>query len=536
MNRFWTVPLLAAFFCLCVSAGVLSAADEDDSAYAASGDTLSGGIQDLIRASRAHYLEGSRFVKVGDSEKAREFFDRAVDMLLQSDWDIPSTPDLNRYFQELVQKIQEDESRYLFAPQDAAEEMETAVVDELSDLDLVPVTIDPSLQHELAAELADTKYEIPITMNEMVAESLDYWLNRGRKYFADGLVRSGQYRPMIERIFREESIPLDLMYLAQVESLFKPNALSKAKAKGIWQFGKGTAVRYGLKVTRDVDERSDPEKSTRAAARYLSDLYGMFNDWNLVLAAYNWGEGRVQRLIDSTGLSDFWQLVDLRRKIPKETKNHVPLIQASVILGRNPEKFGLPTDLAPPLRYAEVSISKPIDLRAAAKVLSTSFEELKRLNPALRGSTTPANYPNFQLKVPADSDPNSHDQLASLPAAKVTLPKEFDSRYKVRRGDTLSSIAARYRVSVSELERANNISARKTLSVGKWIQVPTRAAGKSSVSRANAAKGTTIKAKSGKTASSKTISAKSKSRSKAQSTSEKSKSKPKSASTQIAAR
>ena len=161
--------------------------------------------------------------------------------------------------------------------------------------------------------------------------------------------------------------------LAQVESLFKPHAVSRAQAKGIWQFGKGTAIRYGLKVTRDVDERSDPEKSTRAAARYLNDLFAMFKDWNLVLAAYNWGEGKVQRLIKSTGLSDFWQLVDLRRKLPAETKNHVPLIQASVILGRNPEYFGLPTELDPPLKYAEVSVSKPIDLRAAAKVLAVVF-------------------------------------------------------------------------------------------------------------------------------------------------------------------
>ena len=189
------------------------------------------------------HVEGSGLIKAGESDKARESYNRAVDLLLQSDWDVASTPVLSRFFQDLIQRIQEDESRYLTVPCDTKdqEEIESAVVDELDHLDLVPATMDPSLQNTLTADLSQTKYEIPITMNEMVEKSLDYWLNGGRKYFVDGLLRSGQYRPIIEKVFREESIPLDLMYLAQVESLFKPHAVSKAKAKGIWQFEK----RYG---------------------------------------------------------------------------------------------------------------------------------------------------------------------------------------------------------------------------------------------------------------------------------------------------
>jgi membrane-bound lytic murein transglycosylase D len=451
-------------------------------------------IQDLMQVSRLKYMEGSSFLKAGDTDKARESFNKAVDLLLQSDWDIPSTPTLGHYFQELVQKIQEDESRYLTAPGDVTEEIETAVVDELDQLDLAPALIDPTIQ-ALENEIAGTSYEIPITVNEMVAKSLDYWLKGGRKYFVDGLVRSGQYRPMIERVFREESIPIDLMYLAQVESLFKTHAVSKAKAKGIWQFEKATAIRYGLKVTKDVDERSDPEKSTRAAARYLNDLFIMFKDWNLALAAYNWGEGKVQRLINSTGMNDFWKLVDLRRRLPEETKNHVPLIQASVILGRNPEKFGLPTELAPPLKYSEVSVSRPIDLRAAARVLSTSIDELKKLNPALRGLTTPANYPNFQLKVPADTDPKIHRELASLPTAKIVVHEAKNAKYKVKAGDTLSRIAAKHHVSVSELERANSISSKKKLKAGTFIQIPARGISGSTESVAKNSKGHLLSAK-----------------------------------------
>jgi membrane-bound lytic murein transglycosylase D len=448
------------------------AATAMEASYLPSQPGIPANILDLMNASRAKYLEGSNLIKSGESDKAQEAFNKAVDLILQSNWDVPSTSVLNQFFQDLIRRIQQDESSYLLAPFESDEEVESAEIEGLGDLEFISAAIDPELRNALVADLAKTQYEIPITINGMVLKSLDFWLNRNRKVFEAGLVRSGQYRPMIEKVFREESIPLDIMYLAQVESLFRPQALSKAKAKGIWQFGKGTAVRYGLKVTRDVDERSDPEKSTRAAARYLNDLYDMFKDWNLVLAAYNWGEGKVQRLVDSTGLKDFWQLVDLRRRLPEETKNHVPLIQASVILGRNPEKYGLTTQLDPPLQYTEVSVSKPIDLRAAAKLLSTSIDELKKLNPALRGITTPANYPNFQLKVPIDSAPEIQEKLASLPTAKIRIPQEGSCSHKIRPGETLSGIARKHNIKVDDLRKANGLSAKKSLKAGVRLTLP----------------------------------------------------------------
>ena len=516
MNRSWPLRLVLASLWLCLSAAIaagqvpsavpaaISAAvhdkpASDHSIYSPDGSSIPADMLNLMQASRSKYLEGSNLIRAGDADSAREAFDEAVDMLIRSDWDLTSTPTLHRFFQDLIQRIQEDESRYLLVRYDeeTGEEIENAVVDDLNEVDLASLIADPSLREILTAELAENKYDIPITINEMVVKSLDYWLNRGRQYFIDGLQRSGQYRPIIERVFREESIPLDLMYLAQVESLFKTHAVSRAKAKGIWQFEKATAIRYGLKVTRDVDERSDPEKSTRAAARYLKDLYKMFEDWDLALAAYNWGEGKVQRLIKSTGLSDFWQLADLRRKLPQETKNHVPLIQASVILAKNPEKYGLPVQLDPPLEYVKVSVSKPIDLRAAAKVLSLPIDELKKLNPALRGFTTPANYPNFQLKVPAGVDSSVHDQLAALPRAKSTPVQTSGSRHKVRPGETLSGIAARYRVSIAAIEKANNISAKKKLIAGKSLIIPAATA-KAQTAKQTAGSSKATKAAAGK--------------------------------------
>jgi membrane-bound lytic murein transglycosylase D len=527
MNRYWPIHLIMALCCLYVplesvtrqmpvafpaemteSAAEASAANE--SAGSADNSNYSNIISDLMSASRSKYLEGSALIKAGDLDKAQEAFDKAVDLVIQSNWDLASTPVLNRFFQDLIQRIQQDESRYLYARYEVEQEEVVAdlITDKLGDLDLIPISLDPDLREALAADLANTKFEIPISINEMVLKSLNFWLNRGRKVFEGGLVRSGQYRPMIEKVFREESIPLDLMYLAQVESMFQPHALSKAKAKGMWQFEKGTAIRYGLKVTRDVDERSDPEKSTRAAAHYLNDLFAMFKDWNLALAAYNWGEGKVQRLINNTGVNDFWQLADLKRKVPAETKNHVPLIHASVILGRNPEKYGLPTELDPPMQYTEVSVSKPIDLRAAARLLSTSIDELKKLNPSLRGLNTPANYPNFQLKIPSDSPPEIEEQLASLPTARIRILPESDCRHKVRAGETLTKIAGRYQTTVAKLMQVNDFSSKSKLKSGAWIRLPScpESASASLASRkvSSAKKSTTAVSKTSKPTKAKT--------------------------------
>jgi membrane-bound lytic murein transglycosylase D len=473
------------------TAGITAASTPDD-------PSIPTGMQKILSEAQRYYLDGSLEIKSGESAKARAAFNKAVDLLLQSDYDLNSTPALKRFFEDLIQRIQEDESRYLTPPDALEEGSESAVVDELDNLDLIPIKADPSLQDTVTADLLNTEYDIPVTLNDKVLEALDFWLNRGRKFFTDGLVRSGRYQDMIAGIFRDEGLPLDLMYLAQVESLFKTNALSRAQAKGIWQFGKGTAIRYGLKVNSYVDERSDPEKSTRAAARYLSDLFDMFNDWNLVLAAYNCGEGKVQKLMERSGLSDFWKLSELKRKLPNETKNHVPLIQASIILAHNPEKYGLPKELDAPLAYDLVSVSKPVDLKAVAKIFSLTFEELKQLNPSLRGSCTPPNYPEFQLKVPAGSDSELLQKVAELPAVKVKASVATGNRYKVQPGDTFSSIALRQGISLAALQSANADISAKALRIGTWIQLPkaasTQKSATTSKTKSSAAKTSSAKA------------------------------------------
>lgn len=457
------------------------------------------GMQRILGEAQRYYIEGSLEIKSGESEKARAAFNNAVDLFLQSGYDLNSAPVLKRFFNDLIQRIQEDESCFLKPPEGADEEAENAVVDELNALDLIPIKVDPSLQNTVATDPLDTKYDIPITLNDKVMEALNYWLNDGRQYFTDGLLRSGRYQEMIARIFREEGLPLDLMYLAQVESLFKTNALSRSQAKGIWQFVRGTAIRYGLKVNSYVDERSDPERSTRAAARYLSDLFAMFKDWNLVLAAYNCGEKKIQKLVEGSGLSDFWKLSELKRKLPKETRNHIPLIQASIVLARNPEKYGLPKELEAPLTYDLVSISKPVDLKAASKIFGITLEELKQLNPSLRGLTTPPNYPEFQLKVPAGSGSELLQKVAELPAVKPRAAVVSGNRYMVQPGDTFSGIAQRYRISLAALQNANPEVPAKLLQAGSWIQLPTVISSQRSTATTNAIKSSVASKASGTT-------------------------------------
>jgi len=434
-------------------------------------------MYDLMLASRAKFLEGCDFIRNDDMDSARAFFDAAVDMLLSSGWIISQTPPLDAFLKDLTLQIRDAESEYLFSLYDdddweAEDDDWVPGVEDFLDLDLNVVLDDPAMRLALSAALRQGNFDIPIDVNGPVATSLEYFLNRGRNYFEEALVRSGFYRPLLEQIFREEELPLDLINLALVESAFKPQAVSRARARGLWQFMQGTGARYGLKVTSDIDERSDPEKSTRAAATYLKELYEMFGDWNLSLAAYNWGEGNVRRLIERTGVTDFWDLARMPRRMPAETRKHVPLILASAILSRNPEKYGFTAELEPPMRYNTITVSKPVDLGSAAKTLNISVDELRKLNPAIKGSRTPARYPDFALKVPADSDPELYALIEKLPEAPAIA---VDGKHKVEKGDTLYDLARRYGVRLADLQEANNLTAKSILRIGMMLDIPVRA-------------------------------------------------------------
>jgi membrane-bound lytic murein transglycosylase D len=252
-----------------------------------------------------------------------------------------------------------------------------------------------------------------------------------------------------------------------VESAFKTRAVSRAGARGIWQFIRGTGRLYGLRQDYWVDHRFDPEKSTRAAARHLKDLYEAFGDWYLVMAAYNAGPNRVKRAIARTGSRDFWKL-SRTRYLRRETRSYVPLILATIVIAKDPERYGFETNFDPPLQYDFVQIESPMDLGTAATCAGTTLAEMKRLNPELRRWVTPLNRPEYSLKIPTGTRVAFCEAVAAIPPEKRV---QFVA-YTVRRGDTLSHIANKYRTSVKALVDANRIGRRSIIRPGQVLTVP----------------------------------------------------------------
>jgi membrane-bound lytic murein transglycosylase D len=322
---------------------------------------------------------------------------------------------------------------------------------------------------QIDAEVTAPIFDIPL--NARVQSFINLLTGRLKGFLQDGLSRGTRFLPMIEEIFRSEGIPLELVYVPLVESAFKPTALSRAKAKGVWQFMPGTASDHGLKRDWWVDERSDVEKATRAAAVYLKTLSTMFDgDWNLALASYNAGPGRVQKAIRRSGRTDYWALSSSSRFLPRETRDYVPQILAAILIARNPAAYGL--TIAPPgLPLAErIIVPGALDLRRIAEWASVPLELLQDLNPELRRWTTPLGTTDYELKVPDGSAELVRARLAEgMPEEHGLLPFDY---YTVKKGDSLQSIAKKLKVNRTDLAEANNLSTKAKVSIGQQLIVP----------------------------------------------------------------
>ena len=274
---------------------------------------------------------------------------------------------------------------------------------------------------------------------------------------------------MIQSVFKAEGLPLDLAYIPIIESGFKTNALSKANAKGPWQFMKATAVEQGLKHDWYMDERSDPEKATVAAAKYLKTLQKVFNgDWHLVLAAYNGGLGRLQRAMKSARTDDFWEISETSRYLPKETREYVPLILAAIVVAKNPVQYGFDVAPAAPIEYERVTVPKAIDLRRVAEWTGQTIDDIQALNPELRRWTTPLATSNYEIKVPMGTAATFQERLSAA------APDEFASLkwHTVRKGESIATIARKLNVSRTDLAEANELSVRSPLRTGQDLVIP----------------------------------------------------------------
>ncbi|NJL25556.1 MAG: transglycosylase SLT domain-containing protein [Calothrix sp. SM1_5_4] len=316
--------------------------------------------------------------------------------------------------------------------------------------------------------------EIAMDYNEHVEKWLRYFQGRGRGYMNTYLSRSGRYLPMMKNVLRENGLPEDLVYIALIESGFSPRAHSRANAVGYWQFIKSTGKRFGLQVDTFTDERRDPVLSTRAAVEYFKALYNLFGDWHLCMASYNVGESRVKRAVTKYYTKDFWQLIAKRRSFPAETKNYVPKFIAAAMIAKDPAKYGF-TDVAyeDPLSYDTVALKSPISISKLASNLNVDVEELKLLNPKFRTDFVPISRSGETVvRIPVG---RADDALAALSLSVTTQPKVLQAEYyfyRIRRGDTLSTVARKHRTTVSQLRRLNNLSNRSVLRVGKTLKVP----------------------------------------------------------------
>jgi membrane-bound lytic murein transglycosylase D len=423
----------------------------------------------LIAEADAHLATGLDEVKQGHLNKAREAFDLAVDVYLDAPGGAYSSAPLGDAYRRTLDAIQTAELDAIAAGDGFSEaNVEPASIDEVAELaaDAEP-PIAPDVRATALEAVRTEANDFPVELNDSVLACINLYQGRLRDWFSAALGRGQKYLPQIRAVFAAEGVPQDLAYLAMVESAFKPNAYSRAKAKGVWQFIADTGKRYGLQLDWWLDERSDTEKATRAAARYLKDLHEMFGDWNLAVAAYNAGELNVQRGLTKYKVNDFWALARTRA-LRRETKSYVPLIHAAVIVAKAPEKYGfdeIEAEVATP--FERVPVQGAFDLRVVAECASTPVDDVQQLNPELRRLATPANR-TFDLRVPAGRGADTAQCLAAIPAEKRVRFRT----HVVGRGQTLATIARANGVKTKDIAEANGLSLGRPVKAGTELIIP----------------------------------------------------------------
>jgi membrane-bound lytic murein transglycosylase D len=411
-------------------------------------DAMADPVGDLIAKVEKEYQEGVANYQAGATDAAKENFDNAFNALLESDLDVRSDDRLQKEFDHITDGVNQLNFTDLAADSEA-QKSEPAPIDETNG---ITPSADPNVKAKAQAEIKSTHSDLPLMMTDQVAGYISYFSNHGRGVFERAYARSGRYHDMMLRILREEGVPQDLIYLAQAESGFQPTAVSRVGARGIWQFMGSRAKGYGLQRTLWVDDRQDPEKSTRAAARHLRDLYAQFGDWYLAMAAYNSGPGTVQAAVRRTGYADFWELYR-RNVLPKETRNYVPIILAVTIMTKNLTHYGFDdVSMDEPAAFDKVAINYPVDLRLVADCVGSTPEQIQQLNPSLLRLTTPKDS-TFDLHLPAGTREQYQSSIANIPA-EMRLWWRYPT---VHSGDTLASLARFYHTTAHSIAEANHL-------------------------------------------------------------------------------
>lgn len=442
--------------------------------------------QQLIGRVEQTYRRGVENYRAGHLEAARSDFDSAVDQMLTSGLDLKGDPQLSDEFEHLLDAVNSLEIAALKQGNGLSPTIEEAPLDAANE---VTFPSNAALTAQLNAELKTTQSDFPLVVNDYVAGFINYFANSptGHAHLARSLERAGKYKDMIQRVLREEGVPQDLIYLAVAESGFQPQALNaRSGAGGMWQF-MPFAGAYGLARNGWVDERFDPEKSSRAYARYIKSLHDQFGDWYLAMAAYDWGPGYVQRAVMKTGYADFWELYR-RGVLPGETKNYVPGIIASIIMAKNPTQYGLDKlNPAPPVISDTVTLDYAIDLHLVADLTNAQLPEIVALNPSLLRMSTPHDL-SFDLHIP----PGTKD--AFLERVKE-IPEDKRSSWRfhvVKAGESLDAIAAALHARAPEIAEVNEIKPGESVEDGDELVVPVSAAASTHAQRYTVRGGDTL--------------------------------------------
>ncbi|HZF39554.1 MAG TPA: transglycosylase SLT domain-containing protein [Blastocatellia bacterium] len=437
----------------------------------------------MIERSNSYFQTAEVSFKDGNFDRARREYDRAVDTVLEAGIDVRSDSRLHQHYQNLVERIFQRQMTLMAGPVapaalDVAQNngdnspqsgaanksqdkqssdrgfgqqvYEPSPLDNFTKLSLTEDETKGVTEDQVQTVVAAAKLDFKFRPNALIQSFINYYLGRGRETMEQGLRRSGRFLEMAQKIFKEEGVPQDIAWLGQVESAWSPVARSWAAAVGLWQFIPDTGSRYGLRQDYYVDERSSFEKATRASARYLKWLADRYDgNWELAMAAYNSGEGRIDSAIARSGYADFWEIYS-RGLIPQETRNYVPNILAVILIAKNPEKYGFSVKPEPSLKYDYVKVNNMVDLRLVSDATDTPFEMLLALNPDLKRAVTPPGVDHL-LRVPPGKG-------RALQTALLRVPPEKRSSWRMltaQSNDSFETISRKTGVSAAAIEQVN---------------------------------------------------------------------------------
>ena len=435
-----------------------------------------GRITQIMTRAEDHFRKGKLNLEDNKREQAREEFDRAVDAILESGFDVRASQRLQTYYLELVERIYREEvplqqpsasvNTQLIAqntqtqdPQKTTapsqigfrdQKFEPSPLDELSKLVLTDREKEVSGEDLVALEQAQKNVDFKFTLNPLIQQFINYYQGRNKSTMENGLRRSGQYMKLARKIFIEEGVPVDITWLGQVESAWKPKAVSWAAASGLWQFIPSTGRMYGLRQNAYIDERNSYEQATRASARHLKDLAKRYNgNWELAMAAYNTGAGNIDRAISRAGTANFWMIYPY---IAQETRNYVPNILAVILIAKNPEKYGFKSvkpDAA--MSYDVVQVPTATGLQLVADATDTSVDHIRSLNPELKRDITPRG-DVYNVRIPA----GRAKQFASLIQRIAPERRESARLISVAPGEDWQSVANRTGINIAQLQSWNS--------------------------------------------------------------------------------